>query len=666
MSRHDPPESEQHMPSDHRTILRPHEPVTRPLLRPPAAETGTIPARPPRRFRRGRRVVGCLGLAAIATTAGTVPAVSAQSFAAPLSTGMQRLTAPTTLTETLPGVLLLGGPTNRLKTTLFAYTKPGDTVRAAFRRSTLPVDMWAPSTVTMISPSGVVTDTIMIDTSTPATTIVGGEHVSNEDGVWSIIVEDRPPTSAFSGANLTWEVGVHRNAAKIPGRVFTESLGARSTAPADITLYALTRTGGLYRQVLRAFDGVDSTLQVSNKGNTKLGDPQCAPVYRSVPMPSSSEADGIGRTYRQPLDPADCAGLERYRLFFETPSADLPASTSNWADKRATGTWLGPRYSAPQVTGLSFTRAAATSNAGVVEGLLPTQPGTVDVQIDADGDGRFDGPSDVRLTRTAPRTGAFSIEWDGRDGRGVDTSTATAVSMRATLSRTNEAHFLRIDAERSLGGIEIERLTGGTTAPRAVHFDDSLFDDSSSERFSRSTPTQTPLGGLDSLGGVHRWAADDSPADRNPNTNTGSTGSWGDMRSIDDWAFGGDTAVGELVVAPAALPSPSPSSTPAATPAPTPFPSPSPAPAALPPSAPTPETPLRTPSSTPAGDATPARGSVPPLRAANTSLARTGAESTAIGIGAAGAIVLGAAAYLLRRRNRRSTAPSETSEENGS
>lgn len=630
-------------------------------------------------------MIGCLGLAALATAAGTTPAVAAHDQSVSASAGSTKLATPTTLTETLPGVLIQGGMTNRLKTTLFAYTKPGDTVRAAFRRSSAPQDSWAPSTVTITSPSGVVTDRLSLDASTPVSTIVGSERVSTEDGVWSIMVEDRPPAPEIRGANLTWEVGVHRDDTRVPGRVFTESLGVHTGPPADITLFALTRTGGLYRQVLRAYDGIDSTLQVTNKGNTAVGDPQCAPTYRSVPMPTSPEAKGIGRTYRQPLDAADCAGLERYRLFFETPAGDLPVSAARWADGRSADTWLGARYSAPQVTGLSFARTTATANAGVLTGALPTQPGTVDVQIDADGDGRFDGPADVRLSQTVPRTGPFRLDWDGKNGAGVATSIRGPISMRATLSRTNEAHFLRIDAERSIGGIEIERLTGGTTAPRAVHFDDSLFDGSSAARFSRSTPSTSPAGGLDSLGGLHQWASDDTTADRNPNMNSGSTGSWGDLRSIDDWAFGADRATANLVLAAADVPTPTPAPTPTptASPSPTVTPTPRPTPASNPtptatpaptPSSdptptpsggPTPATTPPTPAAVPPGAATGRSGApTPPLRAANPSLASTGSESVAIAMGAGGAVALGAAAYLLRRRNHRASAEETTSHPN--
>jgi LPXTG-motif cell wall-anchored protein len=440
---------------------------------------------------------------------------------------------------------------------------------------------------------------------------------------------------------------------------------------------------------------------VTNKGNTAVGDPECAPTYRSVPMPTSPEGNSIGRTFRQPSDAADCAGLERYRLFFEAPATDLPATAPRWADGRTSDTWLGARYSAPQVTGLTFVRRIASANAGVLTGTLPTQPGTVDVQIDADGDGRFDGPADVRLSRTVPRTGPFTVDWDGKNGAGVATPVTSPVAMRATVSRTNEAHFLRIDAERSIGGTEIERLTGGTTAPRSVHFDDSLFAGTSAARYSVSAPSTSPAGGLDSLGGLHRWAPDDTAADRNPNMNSGSTGSWGDLRSIDDWAFGADRASADLVLAAADVPTPTPTPTPTplaptATPTPTAAPSPTPTPAPVPTPASNPTlTPTPTPTPTPAPNPAPAPtlvptdnpsgratpppvpapagvptqpasvtgrpGSpVPPLRPANSALANTGPESVAIGIGAAGAVVLGAAAYLLRRRNRRASSDDTT------
>ncbi|WKK70509.1 hypothetical protein Q0F99_11625 [Rathayibacter oskolensis] len=166
------------------------------------------------------------------------------------------------------------------------------------------------------------------------------------------------------------------------------------------------------------------------------------------------------------------------------------------------------------------------------------------VDIDADGDGDYEGARDVRLTEIVAAPGPFSVDWDGLDAQGAAVDTADPdVGFRATIGRTNEFHFTRVDAETSSGGISILRSTGGGTDPSAIHWDDSLFSASNGQRYSATAEAASGDEGADSSAGVHRWEADDSGEGRAPNANDSVHGSYGDLRAVDDYAFGSDEAV---------------------------------------------------------------------------------------------------------------------------
>jgi hypothetical protein len=446
---------------------------------------------------------------------------------------------------TLPGTILHGGAPNDHPTTVFAFVKTGEAFAATFGEYP---GMDSRMTVTITDPHGKVRQT-----SAPGGPVaIDTQIVSDIDGVWSVTITDPADigTNRPQYPGVTWSIAAEKDGVAIPGRVFSESLAFNTPAETTLSLFALTKTGGLYRETLRDYNGVDSTIQVTNKGNVLADDPSCDPAYLSVPMPRSSESDGSGAAYEQPTSSAACAGLERYRLFLDQPAADLPASVANWADGRTTETWVGATYTAPTISGLAFARSGTASNAGTLTGTLDTQPGTVNLEIDADGDGVFDGPADVTQTLIVPQTGPFTFEWDGKNARGELVDTATTSAFRTTLAQTNEAHFLRVDTEISRGGIELLRLTGGSTNPSVVYFDDSRFADTSAERYSGTSVLASGPDGIDSTGGVHRWTGDDTTASRSPNANTGTTGSWGDQRSIDDWTFGAESAVASVAIDP--------------------------------------------------------------------------------------------------------------------
>lgn len=498
--------------------------------------TPHISGAPPRLARRLRGLTAAIACGATALVltgaAGLFPTSPAAHAAGPA-------------TLSLPGTLLQGGATNEGTTTMFAYVKAGESLTSTFGEYP---GMSSRATVSIIDQHGQVRAT-----STPGGPVsLDTSFVADGDGVWSVTVTDPADiaTNRPQFYGVTWSIAATRDGAPIPGRVFTESIAFNTPTETTLSLFALTKSGGLYRETLTDYNGVDSTILVTNKGNVAANDPKCEPIYQSVPMPKSNGADGSGAPFTQPTSGAQCAGLERYRLFLDQPADDLPTTSTDWADGRTSETWVGAAYTAPRISNLSFARSGTASNAGTLTGTLDTQPGTVRIEIDVDGDGDYSGPRDVELSEIVPAPGPFSASWDGRDAAGALVDTSVASAFRATLERTNEAHFLRVDAEASGGGIEVLRLTGGAKNPSFVHFDDSRFAQTSADRFSLTTPLTSGPAGIDSTGGVHGWVADSSGQSRPANQNNGTTGSWGDVRSIDDWTFGEDNAVATAALAP--------------------------------------------------------------------------------------------------------------------
>lgn len=442
---------------------------------------------------------------------------------------------------TIENTLLHGGATNEGTTTVSAYVEKGEALRVDLHPlkggSGTGEGESGGGTAAITAPDGSVLDAKTFPRGAPPTLTAGGEFVAAETGVFRVSVTDDDVTAPV---NLVWSIGVADAAGDaIAGRVWSNSYAVQSGAKAaytspeerysSFTLHAVTETGARYDMTLRDYDGVASTLQATNKGNVRVGSSD--PSYLSVPMPESTEAGGIGAQYLQASGRSGIDGLQTYKLFLDPPADDLPSS-------------IAPEYRAPTIEQLAYRRADSASNAGSLTGTLGTQPGTVEVDIDTDGDGGYDGERDVHLTRIVAKQGPFDVPWDGLDAKGdVVDVTNPALSFRASIGRTNEFHFTRVDAETSAGGVSIVRSTGGDTSPSTIHWDDSLFDGSNGQRYSATSSATSGDAGADSTGGVHRWKGDDSGQGRVPNANDSVHGSYGDLRAIDDWTAGSDGAV---------------------------------------------------------------------------------------------------------------------------
>ena len=493
-------------------------------MRPRRSRIHPIHTIQPDRGARARRRRAIAMLASLPLGASLLGVGAAPAWAEPATS-----IADGVATTTLPGTLLLGGWSDGGVSTLYAYAAAGERLVAELATTDRS---GAGARVVVRDPSGAVVHEARVDDGAPTGAEVGGDWAASIDGVWSIAVHD----GADRQAGLAWDVAVLGAGGTIPGRVWTESLAIHTPETTTLVVHAAAPDGAIYRVELDGYDGVDSTLRMNDVGNAAAG--TCEPALRSVPMPHSPEGGGAGAAWWQPTS-VDCDGLTDFRLFLDAPATDLPPSTTAWADGRTAETWLSAEYVSPEVAALAFARDAVAANAGVLTGELLGQPGVVRIEVDADGDGGFDGPLDVDDEVAVLEPGAFAWRWDGHDASGAAVPTALpGVAMRATMAQVSPIHFLRIDAETSAGGIEVEALTGPEPGIATLHWDDTGLAASSGERWTWADPLIGSDPATTSTGGVHGWEA----GGEHPNQNDGVGGSWGDLRAIDDWAFIADHA----------------------------------------------------------------------------------------------------------------------------
>src|SRR5699024_2742175 len=134
------------------------------------------------------------------------------------------------------------------------------------------------------------------------------------DGVWQVQLPNL-------GANVPydWTVEVRTgDDAEIPGRVWAAQDGIRQSLAAgdlaDLQYWVVNDTGYVYSVDLYGYNGGNSWIEANSVG---WADEDCVPTYASYEY----AADGTGSDY--PALP-DCG--ETYRVFFEEPAADLPAT----------------------------------------------------------------------------------------------------------------------------------------------------------------------------------------------------------------------------------------------------------------------------------------------------------------------------------------------------
>lgn len=369
--------------------------------------------------------------------------------------------------------------------TFFAYVKSGENL-----------DVEITPTVSGVDPTTVVTD--------PQGNALGGNgtYTAVSDGIFTIETNSGGDWNEGS----LWDITVWDGGTEQIGRIWVERylMGQNTVQTMDeFPLWMVNNSGYIYSVVLRDFNGINSTITADSVGNAVSGENCATPRYASTEYENA--AMGCG---------------EQYRLFFEEPADDLPATS-----QAASGSLpILPEMLTEDdldVTDLSFTPAHPNSStAGTLTWTPPQRySGGYTLDIDADGNGSYDDDVDLSIPMGADGTAeATSFEFDGLDANGDPIGTCVPVNARVHFDRVGEIHLQQNDVEQRT--LSMTRLNGAGAPDSTMYWDDET---ALSESRANQTPVTDGRAGVDSTGGVHGWAYD--------------INSWGNERWIDDWTY---------------------------------------------------------------------------------------------------------------------------------
>ncbi len=409
--------------------------------------------------------------------------------------------------------------------TFYAYVIGGETISASFAKSTEnePVGLVKHDiAVTLEGPQ------LQTQTCTIAKEVAVGQGcnfanvTAPQTGIYRVtfkLPDDAKPYPEVSplvkwGGNLfSWEVVVKDGAAEKKGRVWSELYAIRQPVAesfvADLTYHYVSESGAIYRASYKGYNGQISTLSADAVG-IRSGK-ECLSSYQSIEVSDEKRSPSFGA----------CGGS--YKLFFEQPAGDLPQKAKKWDDK--TSDWISPSVSAPKVSDLRFeSDKNGDTQSGKITFKLSNFVGQYSVDIDTTGDGSFTSKGDIKVKRTMKKVDNATQElvFDGIDASGQVVSASQPITIRINVEKVAEIHLVNADVEGRAGGLEIVRLSGENAPSGRMCWNDvdlaSLTNTSlqTKKPDGRNCPDST-------TGALHGWSY--------------ATGSWGDLRYIDDWAY---------------------------------------------------------------------------------------------------------------------------------
>ena len=379
------------------------------------------------------------------------------------------------------------------------------------------------------------------------------EAVGGQAGVWKIefvsLADDGSDSPiGFDGRALgldekvnipisKWSVSPKSASGTVQaGRVWTNRVDANQdkqaglTDAVDVSLWYLSNTGVQYSAQFNDYMGIESYFMAASKGVLSS---TCEPL-----MGSEDQTE-------KPKTVVDCPAVDYtpYRLFFAAPDETMPR-TAQWFD--GTTKWVFADYAEPTLSDPVYDNASdGLTHSGSFTATLADQFGDVTGMVDTNGDGDFDDAVDIQLATlalAADETGTWT--WDGLDGNGDPVPATRKINVGVKTASVGEIHFVSSDVEQRRGGIEVTQLVGPDVGSHLLSWDDKTYlvsgclennGDGSFDEVACAGTKPSPLKAklVDSSGGVHRWGEPSSDY---------IEGTWGDSRTIDDWAFMSDAA----------------------------------------------------------------------------------------------------------------------------
>lgn len=355
-------------------------------------------------------------------------------------------------------------------------------------------------------------------------------HYAKHDGIFEVHYEpfiDKNNQYA-SNTQYSWNVqAVSHDDKTIPGRVWANKvfIGQRESfnwnnpstphpnSIGDFALTAVSPTGYQYQITAREYGGIQSVIAVTSSGINKIisenGQDYCKPTYKSYDnwyvsygsgydgyLPTGEESGYWVNHYRENYK---CGQL--YKLFFDTPAADLPKSI------------------VPSL------------------GVIPTP--TVVVQS-LDNKARAVISNLDRFTTYTFSANEKETPLQGYETAIVNIDTNGPVQWTLKANSGNEIHLMLSDVEM-LGGLTIKDLNGTSAGNATVYWDDRNLITC---RYVKNTHTPwEALEGVnsDTPSGAHGWNVNNRNPKLNPNCRIKDSATHGDGRIIDTWARSGES-----------------------------------------------------------------------------------------------------------------------------
>ncbi|NED96051.1 DUF11 domain-containing protein [Phytoactinopolyspora alkaliphila] len=389
--------------------------------------------------------------------------------------------------------------------TFYAYVGPGESLDVLFARVGGPASV---GTVTVDGPgAGPFVCTIPGTGVPPPCT---RQNLTGDPGVWRIQL-----AAGTANTQFDWRIDVRDGASTLDGRVWTENYNMRQASGdplAEFSFWYQTEHGYLYEATYAGYNGINSIFRADGTG-VRYND-TCTSAYASIVY--ANQQGEVPDPDRSVTGLGECG--DPYKIFFEHPAADLPASSIRWD---GTTDWVVPPIVAPTITELTFTPDNPATRAGVISYEVENFTGQLVVEIDTDNDGTFD----LAIPGSAV-DGSGNVYFDGLAGNGNAISISQDMPVRVSITQVGEIHFANTDVEVRSGGLEVIRLNGPGAGDATLYWNDT--DLSTTHPCGTWTSTLDGRGGIGSSGGVHWWNVNGCP---------NIVGGWGDARIIDDWTY---------------------------------------------------------------------------------------------------------------------------------
>jgi hypothetical protein len=469
--------------------------------------------------------------------------------------------------------------------TFYAYLKPGDTIQASASVDVAATAVSMTQNVTLEGPSYAAETHSKNVNSTGSTVAFANARNDNPQlaEVWTVKYNtgnDWDGNGDF-GQRLSWDITVKNSfGTTVPGRVWAYSLSpatgwdnADEADAIDMTLYAQHFEGYLYKVTLNGHNGWYSHIAMGQLG-AGLDDGQCQSAFASGHTLNDQFMNSDPYAYAD-LDTTSCS--KAYRMFFEDPRGagfpiDLNASNTDLSlINVATNSIEGIGKTTPDkpvIEGLTYVPSGTSMGSGVVTMTTSDYTGraTLTLKSIEDADGVVTNWN-AQIGPEFDISGKYSMTFDATP---YNIKPGSKLTFEARLTKAGMIHVAISDAEYFGGGIEIQNLntydkqdTARQVGDKTIYWNDSQL--ANTNRCGHwgvySGSYDHSVNGVDSTGGVHWWTRSrskpytgsgnagtptDSGAggsavcsgDENESSTTpGQSGSWGNWRIIDNWAY---------------------------------------------------------------------------------------------------------------------------------